>query len=55
MSYIEEESEDSYTIRTDILEEGQAVVCRDDKDMVVKKSGNSVILVKKCFKKDCFS
>ena len=53
--FIEDESEDGYTLRTDLLKEGEKIQCQDDGDMHVKKEGEAVILVKKCFQKNCFS
>lgn len=52
---IEDETPESYTIRTDKLGEGESVQCRDDADMSVKKEGDSILLIKKCFRNDCFS
>jgi len=52
---IEDEFDNGYTIRTDLMQDGDIIQCRDDSDMHVKKEGNSVILVKKCFKNHCFS
>lgn len=52
---IEDETPDSYTIRTDKLQEGESVQCRDDRDMSVKIEKGSVLLIKKCFRNDCFS
>lgn len=55
MNFIEDETDDSYTIRTDKLEDGETLQCRDDPDMHVKKEGDSIVLVKKCFSNNCFS
>lgn len=52
---IEDESENGYTIRSDLMEDGQSLECRDDKDMHVQKDGDGVILTKKCFVSKCFS
>lgn len=52
---IEDESETSYVVRTDKLQEGESLECRDDKDMSIKREGNSILLTKKCFLKNCFS
>ena len=52
---IEDETPDSYTLRTDKLVDGESIQCRDDADMYVKKEGDSILLVKKCFRNDCFS
>ena len=52
---IEDESKDKYTIRCDKLKDGESIQCRDDPDMHVTKSGQSVILVKNCFVKQPFS
>jgi len=52
---IEDETPDSYTIRTDKLGDGETLQCRDDADMTVKRVGNDIILVKKCFSNNCFS
>lgn len=54
MSLIEDETNDSYTIRTDKLEDGEILQCRDDNDMRVKKEGDSIVLIKKCFKNNVF-
>lgn len=51
---IEDES-NGYTLRTDLMKDGETLQCRDDADMHIIKDGNSVVLVKKCFKNECFS
>lgn len=52
---IEDVSDTAYTIRSDLMQDGETLQCRDDSDMHVIKEGNSVVLVKKCFKNECFS
>jgi len=47
VNLIEDETKDSYTIRGDLMKDGDMLQCRDDKDMHVKKQGNTIILVKK--------
>jgi len=51
---IEDEFNDGYTIRSDLMLDGESLQCRDDKDMHIKKDGNEIVLVKKSFSKNCF-
>ena len=55
MSFIEDETPDSYTVRTDKLEKGGTIQCRDDHDMSIRKEPDGLVLVKKSFKNNCFS
>lgn len=54
-SLIEDRNSLGYTIRTDLMKEGQVVQCEDDKDMCIKKIHGEIILVKKSFTNNCFS
>lgn len=53
-SLIEDENKDGYTIRSDLMKDGDKILCKDDNDMHIQKEGNSVILVKSCFVKNPF-
>lgn len=53
--FIENETEDGYTIRTDKLKDGQTIQCKEDSDMYVKKDGDSLILIKKSYSSNCFA
>jgi hypothetical protein len=54
-SLIEDENQEGYTVRSDLMKQGEKVDCRDDKDMQIQKDGEGVILIKKCFLRNCFS
>ncbi len=54
VSLIEDEIGNGYTIRSDLMKDGDTLQCRDDSDMHIKKEGEGVVLIKKSFRKNCF-
>jgi len=50
-----EDEDNGYTLRTDLMKDGETLQCRDDADMHIIKDGNSVVLVKKCYQAKPFS
>lgn len=55
VNLVEDENDKGYTIRSDLMEDGESIECIEDHDMHVRKEGDSVVLVKKCFSNNCFS
>ncbi len=53
--FINETEGSNYEILIDKLKDGEAITCRDDKDMTIEKSNDGVVLTKKCFIRNCFS
>jgi len=47
--FIEDETVQGYTIRTDLMKNGDIIECRDDPDMCIKKEGDEILLVKKSY------
>ncbi len=54
VNLIEDESKNSYTIRSDLMKNGDILQCKEDNDMKVLKKGDIIILVKKSFTNNCF-
>lgn len=50
-----EDEKDGYTIRSDLMKDGEKLQCRDDQDMQIQKDGDGVILIKKCYTSQPFS
>lgn len=50
-----EENEDGYTMRSDLMKDGESLQCQDDNDMHIKKEGDSIVLIKSCYSKQPFS
>lgn len=55
VNLIEDEENNGYTIRSDLMKDGEILQCRDDNDMHIIKEKDSVILVKKSFSNNCFN
>ncbi len=54
-NFVEDEDDNSYTIRADKLVPGEQIACSDDADMIMQKNDDgTVTLIKKSFTKNCF-